>query len=168
MSPLNAPPTTATGAARELAVRQGCGGSQPGRLSPRRAHHDQCHSEQGNDRVERSCRLDSWPAQSRAVPARGRGTCRPCRSKRSVRAPPAGPWRLSQLSVVMKSPAQPKPTTARRTSQDSGPSSSGIAAVRDHHPSEGGIGADVPNPLDDRSAAQRGQREAGEITAASL
>jgi hypothetical protein len=36
---------------------------------------------------------------------------------------------LSQLSVVMKSPAQPKPTTARSTSQGSAPTKSGMAAV---------------------------------------
>jgi hypothetical protein len=32
-------------------------------------------------------------------------------------------------------------------------------------PGEGGVGADVPNSLDDPSATHRGQREAGEITA---
>jgi hypothetical protein len=36
---------------------------------------------------------------------------------------------LSQLSVVMKSPAQPKPMTARGTSQGGGPTKSGMAAV---------------------------------------
>src|SRR6516165_8045313 len=126
MSPLNAPPTTATGAARELAVRQGCGGSQPGRLSPRRAHHDQCHSEQGNDRVERSCRLDLGRPNQELSQREGEERADHVDQK----DPPAGwAFALSQLSVVMKSLAQPKPTTARRTRQDSSPSSSGIVAV---------------------------------------
>ena len=40
-----------------------------------------------------------------------------------------GAFAFSQLSVVMKSPAQPKPTTARKTSQAIGSTQSGMAAV---------------------------------------
>ena len=109
-------------------MRQRCGGGQLGWLGPRRAHHDQFHGEQGDDRVERSCRLDLGRPNQELSKREGEE-----RADLVDRKDPPALRRLglalSQLSVVMKSPAQPKLTTARRTSQDSGPSSSGIAAV---------------------------------------
>jgi len=45
----------------------------------------------------------------------------------------------------MKSLAQPKPTTARRTSQDSGPSSSGIVAAASYEARQFGVHAAMPS-----------------------
>ena len=158
MSPLNAPPTTATGAARELAVRQGCGGSQPGRLSPRRAHHDQCHSEQGNDRVERSCRLDLGRPNQELSQREGEE-----RADHVDRKDPSALRRLGLgVEPALGCDEEPGAAEADDRPQDQPGQRSEQQrhrrGRRDHHPSEGGIGADVPNPLDDRSAAQRGQR----------
>ena len=82
----------------------------------------------GDDRIERCCRLDVGPANQKLSQRESEERAHhveredPPASHRSALA-------LSQLSVVMSSPAQPKPITARRTSQASGPIKRGMAAV---------------------------------------
>ena len=114
--------------AQELTEGQRLTGDRLRWLRPGRAHHDEADGEQRDDSVEGRRRRDVGLADEELSGRQGDeradhvdGEDPPARVRRGLGIQPA----LGRD----EDPAQPNPTTARRTSQGSGPGRSGMAAV---------------------------------------
>jgi hypothetical protein len=151
--------------AGKLTVGQRSGGGCSRRFSSGCAHHNQRHCEQGDNRAKWRCRLDLGSADQQ-LPHR-KGEKRPDHVDRED--PPALRRLGFGIEPTLGGDEQSGATKPDDRSKDqpyerSDHQRHGRSRGGDET-GEGGIATDVPDPLDDLSTAQRGEREAGEIAA---
>ena len=153
MSPLTAQPITATGAARESWPKgSGVAAVVSGRLGPGRAHHDQRHGEQGDDHIEWCGRLDLGAADQELSHRKGKeGADHVNREDPSaLRRPGLG---VEPTLGRNEDPRAAEPDDPAQDQPWQGPNPERHGRGRgDHEAAERGVGADVPDPLDDPSA----------------